>query len=152
VQIPDPSIFEEDPMLYFDGKTICVTGEVGANDFHGGPEIVVTDPSQIVIQEEVEAVTYSWEEADTLMGKNVTICGPVISTASFSPPVVVMSVGAGSGEGLTVQIPDPSIFEEDPMLYFDGKTICVTGEVGANDFHGGPEILVTEPSQIVVQE
>jgi len=94
---------------------------------------------------------YSWEEASTLMFENATICGPVVSASTFQPPVVVIAVGASGPSGLTVQIPDPGIFEEDPMAYFLEKTICVTGEIQINSFHGGPQIMVKDPSQIVIQ-
>jgi len=52
------------------------------------------------------------------MFENATICGPVVSASSFQPPVVVIAVGESGPSGLTVQIPDPGIFEEDPMTYF----------------------------------
>jgi micrococcal nuclease len=41
-------------------------------------------------------------------------------------------------------------FKSPPEVLFDHKTVCVTGRIV--DFKGKPEIVVEEPSQIVIQE
>jgi hypothetical protein len=39
-----------DPLVQFVGKTLCVTGDVTKNSFTGGPQIIITDPSQIKVK------------------------------------------------------------------------------------------------------
>lgn len=60
--------FNEPPEVLFNGKTVCVTGLIV--DYRGKPEIVVEDPSQIVIQEAApatasEATTNTSQKAPT---------------------------------------------------------------------------------------
>jgi micrococcal nuclease len=45
--------FKDPPEALFNGKTVCVTGAI--IDYRGKPEIVVEDPSQIVIKESAQA-------------------------------------------------------------------------------------------------
>jgi DNA/RNA endonuclease YhcR with UshA esterase domain len=43
--------FKEAPETVFKGKWVCVTGVITA-DFRGKPQIAVSDPAQIVVQDE----------------------------------------------------------------------------------------------------
>lgn len=52
---------------------------------------------------------------------------------------------------LTVMIagPNRAKFSRPPEVLFSGKTVCVTGRIV--DYRGKPEIVVENPSQIVIQ-
>jgi micrococcal nuclease len=95
-------------------------------------------------------------EAKAHIGETNTVCGLVtggrfLETAKNKPTF------------LNFEFPFPDhtftavIFEEDrakfqtpPETLFDGKHVCVTGAI--IDYRGKPEIVVHDPSQIVIQE
>ena len=199
VMIPDLSraAFNEPPEVLFNGKTVCVTGLIV--DRRGKPQIVVEDPSQIVIQEAasattseavtkvitntnqktptpaIEPVTNTSQkppapappsatlkgvpsaQAQQHVGETATVCGLVASARYFES-----REGGGRSylnfyqpypnHTLTVMIaaPNRAKFSSPPEVLFSGKTVCVTGRIV--DYRGKPEIVVENPSQIVIQQ
>jgi hypothetical protein len=69
----DRSKFSSPPETMYDGKNVCVTGSI--IDYRGKAEIVVKDPSQIVIQEAAPAVA----------GGTSTNSSPKVPTTSNAP-------------------------------------------------------------------
>jgi hypothetical protein len=175
VRIPDSSraAFSEPPEVLFNGKTVCVTGMIG-EDREGKPEIVVEDPSQIVIQQTAGPTTgntrqktptllapgptvkrVSSVESQQHIGETATVCGLVASARGLESP-------DGGRSYLNFDRPYPNQtfavvieganrakFKSPPDVLFNGKTVCVTGSIV--NYHGKPEIIVEDPSQIVVQ-
>ena len=95
-------------------------------------------------------------EAKQHIGQTNTVCG-LVATARF------LESAKGKPTFLNFDRPYPdhtftvAIFESDrakfsspPETLFEGKTVCVTGRIV--DYKGTPEIVVKEPSQIVIQE
>jgi hypothetical protein len=82
-----------------------------------------------------------------------TVCDKVYSTKVIegSEMTLLNLGGAYPDQKLTIMIrgKDRNKFSVAPDIAFQGKQICVTGNV--IDYKGKPEIIVTEPSQIVVK-
>ena len=178
VRIPDSSraTFSEPPEVLFNGKTICVTGMI--EDHEGRPEMVVEDPSQIIIQQTMATTSVgpgantsrktppppargatvkriTSIESQQHIGETATVCGLVASARGFESP-------DGGRSYLNFDRPFPNQtfavmieganrakFKTPPDLLFNGKNICVTGSIV--NYRGKPEIVVEDPSQIVVQ-
>jgi hypothetical protein len=178
VRIPNSSraAFSEPPEVLFNGKTICVTGMIEDQD--GRLQMVVEDPSQIVIQQAkaiapggpagntsrktpptpapgaaVKRITSV--ESQQHIGETATVCGLVASARGFESP-------DGGRSYLNFDRPYPNQtfavmieganrtkFKSPPDVLFNGKNICVTGSIVS--YRGKPEIIVEDPSQIVVQ-
>ena len=178
VMIPGPSRaeFNEPPEVVFNGKTICVTGLIV--EHRGKPGIVVENPSQIVVQEAASATAKEATPnvrqksptppppngtvkgipsalAQQHVGETTTVCGLVASARyvdhernkvtylNFDHPY--------PNQTFAVMIPGPSRagFNQPPELVFNGRIVCVTGQIV--DYRGKPGIVVENPSQIVVQ-
>jgi len=169
--------FTEAPEVLFNGKTICVTGLIV--DQRGKPQMVVEDLSQIVIQGEepgtasetppsvnqqaptpptptptVKAIPAA--EGQQHVGESVTICGLVAGARFYESP-------GGSRSYLNfdrpypnqsftavIEAPNRGKFKRPPEVLFNGRTICVTGLV--TTFSGRPQIVVENPSQIVIRQ
>jgi DNA/RNA endonuclease YhcR with UshA esterase domain len=179
VRIDGPSRagFNTPPEVLFNGKTVCVTGLI--EDHRGRPMIVVDDPFQIVIQE-VAPTTASQTtsnpgqkaptppapkatvtaipsaESQQHIGETATVCGLIASARYFESPD-----GAHSylnfdrpypNQTFTVMIegPNRAKFKSPPETLFNQKTVCVTGPIV--EYRGKPEIVVENPSQIVIQQ
>jgi DNA/RNA endonuclease YhcR with UshA esterase domain len=168
--------FAEPPEVAYDGEIICVTGLI--MDFRGKPQIVVEDPSQIVIQESEssalnpakgvstsqkppvappptpELPRISSAQAREYLSQTVRVCG-LIAGANY----VESQAGGRSflnfdrpnpDQTLTVMIAGTSRakFQSPPEKLFNGKTVCVTGSI--LDYRGRLEVVVEEPSQISI--
>jgi len=93
-------------------------------------------------------------EASRHVGEVATVCGQVAGAAYFGSvkgaPTFLNMGRAYPDQLLTVVIwgSDRSRFPKPPENLFDGKSICVTGEIVS--YRGKPEIVVDDPAQIVV--
>lgn len=97
----------------------------------------------------------SWDQALNYVGQEITIIGPVMSTAWASE-----SRGKPTFLNIGRPYPDPERFtvllwidarfrfDQPPEEIFADTTICVTGVVEI--YAGGGEIIVDYPWQIVV--
>jgi S1/P1 Nuclease len=87
-------------------------------------------------------------------GNKVTICDKVFTSKYFDgSQMTLLNLGAAyPNQKLTIMIKgdDRSKFKVAPDLAFTNKNICVTGVV--EDYKGKPEIIVTDPTQIVIKE
>ena len=179
VRIPGPSRagFNEPPEVLFNEKTVCVTGRI--EEHRGKPEIVVEDPSQIVIQEVAlttasEATSNMDQKAPTPpassttvkgipsaesqqhVGEKATVCG-LVASARY----VELSNGGRSylnfdrpypnqTFAVVIEGPNRARFISPPEVLFNGRTVCVTGLIV--NYRGKPQIVVENPSQIVIQQ
>jgi len=184
VEIPDSvrGRFKEPPETLFKGKTVCVTGPI--TEHRGKPEMMVDDPSQIVIQGEAPSVEeppaqpkvtapstptpppnptpaaplpgIASADAQNHVGENTTVCGPVASARYFnsasSRPTVLNFDHPYPNHTFSVVIPGSARgrFKESPETLYRGKIVCVAGRIV--DYRGKPEIVVENPSQIVIHE
>ncbi len=97
----------------------------------------------------------SWQEAQSHIGENVTVYGPVVktnyvSTANGLPTYLDIGVAYPDKSGVSALIwgEDRANFSSAPESTYDGKTICVTGEPYM--YNGQCYIKVTSPDQIQV--
>ena len=94
------------------------------------------------------------EQAQQHIGETNTVCGLVararyLDTSKTKP--TLLNLGRPYPDhAFSVMIPDSdrSKFKDPPEVFFNGKTVCVTGMI--IDFRGKPQIMVEDPSQIVV--
>lgn len=94
--------------------------------------------------------------ADALshLGQYVRVCGTVTSgaymAASSRQPTFLNFGQPYPNHEFTVVIwgTDRRKFEAPPLSLFDGRNLCVTGEVAV--YKGRPQIIVREPDQIVL--
>ena len=95
------------------------------------------------------------EQAEQHVGETNTVCGLVASVryldTSKTKPTLLNFDHPSPNQTFTVMIRDAdrAEFKDPPEMMFNGKTVCVTGVI--IDFRGKPEIVVTDPSQIVLQ-
>ncbi|WP_316799463.1 hypothetical protein [Pedobacter frigidisoli] len=91
------------------------------------------------------------KDAAQYVGKTVTICDSVYSTKALDKLTLINLGGAFPKELVTVVInkDDLAKFTSEPSSMYIGNNICVTGLV--TEFKGKPQIVVTEPKQIVVK-
>ncbi len=93
-----------------------------------------------------------WEDVKTLVGKNGTVCGPIVGTMTqpVPPPDILLIMGKQGGLTVHIAEEDKGKFEGNPLTVYTKKTICVTGDV-FNDPTWGPQMKITDPSQLVVK-
>lgn len=91
------------------------------------------------------------KDAAQYIGKNVTICDSVYSTKALDKLTLINLGGAFPKELITIVInkDDQAKFPSEPASMFIGNKICITGTI--SEFKGKPQILVTDPKQIVVK-
>jgi micrococcal nuclease len=95
-------------------------------------------------------------DAKEHIGETNTVCGPIAGTryleSSASKPTLLNFDHPYPDHTFSVMIPNASRakFSEPPEKLFKGKIVCVTGAI--IDYRGKPEIVVDDPSQIVIQE
>lgn len=104
---------------------------------------------------QIPAGAISWEDARAHVGETVTIYGPVTrskyaSTSNGSPTFIDIGASYPSDNRVTMTIwgKSRSAFPSSPEGMYNGKTVCVTGEVYL--YKGVCNIEVTSPSQIQV--
>lgn len=94
-------------------------------------------------------------EAKDHVGERVTVCGQVVSTRyadrSKGQPTFLNLDKPYPNEIFTILIwgQDRPKFGAPESTYRDGN-VCVTGKISS--YRGTPEIVATEPGQIVVQK
>jgi micrococcal nuclease len=94
------------------------------------------------------------EQAKQHIGETNTVCGLVASArymdSAKTKPTLLNFDRPFPDHTFSVMIRDAdrAKFSGPPEMLFTGKTVCVTGVI--LDFRGKPEIVVSDPSQIVV--
>lgn len=96
----------------------------------------------------------SAEQARQHIGETNTVCGLVAGARYMdkakTKPTLLNFDRPFPDHTFSVMIPDVdrAKFKGPPEMVFSGKTVCVTGMI--IDFRGKPEIVVEDPTQIVV--
>jgi hypothetical protein len=102
------------------------------------------------------ARTLTGEEALQHLQETNIVCGPVASAkfveSSPEKPTYLNFDRPYPNQTCAIVIPGSARprFKDPPETTFMGKTICVTGFINAS--HGKPQVTVTDPSQITIQE
>ncbi len=97
--------------------------------------------------------TVTPEDAAKFIGQQKTVCGTVASAhfaaRSKGQPTFLNLDKPYPKQAFTVLIwgSDREKFESPPETLYSGKAICVTGMI--KTYRGRPEIIVTQPSQII---
>ncbi len=106
-------------------------------------------------QSSIPPYAVSWQEAYQCIGETVTIYGPVVEieyaeSSSNQPTFIDIGAPYPDENRLTVVIwgEDRNAFPEAPELLYEGKTICITGEVYLYD--NVCNIKAASPSQIEI--
>jgi len=97
-----------------------------------------------------DTATINWDEAVNHIGATTTVCGKVKDVSAVKMPNLVLLVGGALGKGIGIEVLDGAIAGDLREMYI-GEIICVSGLI-TDQLLGGPMILVTDPSQIEVQE
>ncbi len=152
--------FPAPPDEYYLNQRIQVTGKV--KEYQGAPEMVVEDPSQIVIVGPVSgappapdaappagaasSTPVAWPEAANYAGQTITVEGRVVDTYR-SAKVIFLNFSPDRDEFKVVIFQDDwGNWSQSPDELFYGKNVRVTGEVVL--YQGSPEIIVESPAQI----
>ena len=96
------------------------------------------------------------DQAQQHIGETNTVCGLVASARYLdtlrAKPTLLNFVRPYPDHAFSVMIPgaDRPKFKDPPEVVFTGKTVCVTGAI--IDYRGKPEIVVKDPSQMVISE
>lgn len=96
------------------------------------------------------------EDVKKYMNDSVKVCGKVFSTrfleSSNGAPTLINLGGAYPNELLTVVIfgENRGKFKDKPEEAWKEKTICITGRIV--EYRGKPQIVVSKPEQVVVQQ
>ncbi len=145
--------FPDNPEDYYYYKTVQVTGLV--KKYKGKPEIILKDPSQIVVietqhkQESPKVV--SWKDAHKYYGQRVIVEGTVVATHN-SGKACFLNFHQNWKKYFTAVIfaSDFPKFPKRPEDYYKGKNITVTGTV--KEYKGKPEIVLKFQEQIEIVE
>lgn len=96
-----------------------------------------------------------WDKASAYIGETAVVCGPVVGaeyakTSNGRPTFLDIGASYPDANRVTVTIwgQDRSAFSPSPEAMYEGKNICVTGEIYS--YKGVCNIEVTSPSQITV--
>jgi len=94
------------------------------------------------------------KDAAKYLNKSVTVCDQVYGGKFLSNAGITLIDLGGTHphELLTLLIKgdDRKKFKDAPEEALKGKKVCITGQV--IDYHGKPEIVITDPAQIKVQK
>ena len=153
--------FPASPDEYYLNQRIQVTGKV--KEYQGAPEMVVEDPSQIVIlgpagngstaqgdspapvAGDVSAAV-AWQDAANYAGQTVTVDGRVVDTYR-SAKVIFLNFSPDRDEFKVVIFADDwDKWPQSPDELYYGKNVRVTGEIEL--YQGAPEVVVESPDQI----
>ena len=98
--------------------------------------------------------TIDAKDAAKHLNEKATVCGN-IAGGKFLESANITFIDMGDrhpNELLTIVIKgdDRKKFTEAPETAFKGKKVCVTGQI--IDYKGKPEIIVTDPAQIVLSK
>lgn len=114
--------------------------------------LVLAPASAALAEDDVLQIPDS--EARHHLGEVAQVCGRVASAAHITTvkgePTFINFGRPYPDQVFTAVIWDKAraLFERAPEKLFDGKAICVTGEIGT--YRGKPQIIVEDPSQIVI--
>jgi len=103
-----------------------------------------------------EPASIAAEQAAQHIGERATVCGVVEGTVYLSNSqnkLTFLNFGAAHPNqvfDVVIEDADRAKFSEPPEIHFKGKKVCVTGTIA--DFKGRPQIKVTDPGQISVEE
>jgi hypothetical protein len=93
-------------------------------------------------------------QAKQHIGETNTVCGPIVSTryleSAHGGPTFLNFDHPYPNHTMTVliQAPNRTKFATPPELMYSQKVVCVAGPI--INYHGKPEIVVQDPSQIVI--
>jgi micrococcal nuclease len=96
------------------------------------------------------------DQAKEHIGETNTVCGLVASArymdSTRAKPTLLNFVRPYPDHAFSVMIPNSARpkFKDPPEEFFTNKTVCVTGAI--IEYRGKPEIVVNDPSQIVIKE
>ncbi|MBW8034871.1 MAG: hypothetical protein FVQ79_04295 [Planctomycetes bacterium] len=98
-----------------------------------------------------------WNQASSYAGQRKIVCGPVVDSnyarsTSGRPTFLNLGKPYPQAGRFTIVIwgEDRSNFSFSPESYYRGKTICAVGLIEL--YQGSPEIEVSSPQQIAVDE
>ncbi|MER2598546.1 MAG: phospholipase D-like domain-containing protein [Caldilineales bacterium] len=143
----------QSPDQWFLGQRVRIRGEVVL--YEGAPEIIINDPAQIEIVGQSAGRTtpvppplVSWEEAAAYAGQRVTVAGQVVDTYR-SEKVIFLNFSANRQDFKVVIFASAwERWQQRPDELYYGALVHVTGAVEL--YEGTPEIIVDEPSQLVI--
>lgn len=96
------------------------------------------------------------DQAKQHIGETNTVCGLVASArymdSTKAKPTLLNFVRPYPDHAFSVMIPNSARpkFKDPPESLFTNKTVCVTGAI--INYRGKPEMVINDPSQIVIQE
>ncbi len=97
-----------------------------------------------------------WSDAGSYIGEYITVCGPVVdskyaTSTGGSPTFINIGKAYPDPDRFTILIwgDDRDKFSNPPESYYYQESICVNGLV--EEYKGGLEIVVSDPSQIAFQ-
>lgn len=145
--------WSQSPDQWFLGQQVRIRGEVVL--YEGAPEVIVSDPAQIEIvgqpagqQKPVPPPVTGWQKAAAYAGQRVTVTGQVVDTYRSSK-VIFLNFSANRQDFKVVIFASAwERWQQPPDELYYGAAVQVTGLVEL--YEGAPEIIVDEPSQIVV--
>ena len=149
----DFSKFADNPEDFYYNKKVRVSGLI--KEYQGKPEIILKDPSQIVVVKDDTAKTetkvISWKDADKYYGKVMSVKGTVVNTYN-SGKACFLNFHQNWKMYFTAVIfrSDFSKFPENPEILYKNKKVRVTGLV--KEYQGKPEVILKNPSQIEIVE
>lgn len=101
-----------------------------------------------------QTTTVAAKDAAKHIGETVTICDKIYGGKFLEGPGITLldMGGAHPNEALTLMIKgdDRKKFTGNPEDSFKNKAVCVTGTI--IDYKGKPEIIITDASQIKLNE
>jgi len=137
------------------GEYIYVTGLMELNQFAGVYEMVISDPSSVVMgvsqRPALRPGNIYWDEAQDHDGETLTVFGPVVGINDLSDRAGTKKLLVGMEDGgFQVDISNDVESGFPPLDGYVGKTICVTGTIELNQFAGVYETVITDPSAIEI--
>ncbi len=91
------------------------------------------------------------DAASSHTGEKVTVCDSVYGVKSLDK-LTFINIGAAYPDApltLVIFAKDLPAFKASPAVLYNNKKICVTGKIEL--FKGKPQIVVTQPEEIVFQ-
>jgi len=95
--------------------------------------------------------TISWKDAEKYYGKNVIVKGKIVNTYK-AEEVTFLNFSENYSETLTIVIfnDDLNKFAVEVNKYFKNKRVKVMGKIKKYD--NAPEIIITDPTSILIEE
>jgi len=149
----DFSKFPQAPEDFYLNKTVRISGLI--KEYQGKPEIVLENPSNIMVisepKKQEEIIEISWEDADKYYGKQCCVSGKIVATFN-SGKACFLNFHKNWKRYFTTIIfsADFAKFPPNPELYYKDKAVKITGVI--REYQGKPEIIVKNPAQIQMIE